>query len=703
MKRYLWIVLVLAMSNLAYGTTYYVSKSGSDSNSCGTATNPNGSNPKLTITNAIVNCAAPGNVIQVRSGTYNEYLSNVDVAVLNWPRGSSWDPSGSFLLQGYPGDTRPKIAKGPDLHYYNAINGQFPQYIHFDNLDIDIGLSGNINTPGPLCLYWTLSHFKVTNSELHNAGGVCVSGGGDDRDLANSGEDFTFQNNEVHNTYDALDTGNWPQPSCGCPVVPPGCPCIVAGFGMYISPHNSLITNNNFYNNSGYALHFYHGGGNSAIHDNIIANNTFWDNAFHDGQRGQLQSVIVEYGNNSLYYNNVFYHNMIAYPGARANIQFAGSGNRFYNNTVYNSDGFGIFNAGGNNTACNNIVYLHSKGEIFVEAGSLSTCGSNNLLSNPVFVDASVNNYHLQATSPAILNCMNFSSVFTADKDGLNRPSPGTNWACGAYEYASGGVPAAAQVEFGVQPSNTTANQTISPNITVRVENSSGALISTATDTVTLAVVSTQIPQGSLSVVSTDSAEGSWPGSNAIDGNTATAWHTQFTGGSPGHPHSIVVSFPSGSVNGIRYTPRPGPDTSGQIIGYNVYVSTDGTTWGTAVASGNFGTLSAGKTYGITFTPKTGSFLKLESTSSSGTPYASVAELNVMVVNSVIPNGTLTQAAVAGVATFSLNMPTAGVAYVLKATSGSLNSQLSSNFTINAPPPPPGVQPTAVLRFVPGR
>lgn len=61
---------------------------------------------------------------------------------------------------------------------------------------------------------------------------------------------------------------------------------------------------------------------------------------------------------------------------------------------------------------------------------------------------------------------------------------------------------------------------------------------------------------------------------NAIDGNPATYWHTQWSSSSPNHPHHLVLDLGKSCViAGFRYLPRPGGGTvGGRIKDYRVYV-----------------------------------------------------------------------------------------------------------------------------------
>lgn len=83
------------------------------------------------------------------------------------------------------------------------------------------------------------------------------------------------------------------------------------------------------------------------------------------------------------------------------------------------------------------------------------------------------------------------------------------------------------------------------------------------------------------------------PATNAIDGNNATYWHTEWEP-APNNvndaplPHSLIVDMTAAHpVVGFSYLPRQ-DNTNGRIKGYEFYLSKDGSTWGTAVKIGSF-------------------------------------------------------------------------------------------------------------------
>jgi hypothetical protein len=140
------------------------------------------------------------------------------------------------------------------------------------------------------------------------------------------------------------------------------------------------------------------------------------------------------------------------------------------------------------------------------------------------------------------------------------------------------------------------------------------------------------LTQNLWALVSVDSAETvgeNGAGIRAIDGNTTTRWHTQYTPTSLPYPHTIIIDLAASyQVDGFKYLPRQDGSTNGTIAGYDFAVSTDGSTWGTSVATGTFAANTTEKT--IRFPAKTGRYVRLIGTSEiNGNPWASAAEINV--------------------------------------------------------------------------
>ena len=62
--------------------------------------------------------------------------------------------------------------------------------------------------------------------------------------------------------------------------------------------------------------------------------------------------------------------------------------------------------------------------------------------------------------------------------------------------------------------------------------------------------------------------------SNAINGQAADHWHTEWSGAKPAHPHRLVIDLGASiRVSGFRYTPRQGAaDAGGRIKNFRIYL-----------------------------------------------------------------------------------------------------------------------------------
>lgn len=117
---------------------------------------------------------------------------------------------------------------------------------------------------------------------------------------------------------------------------------------------------------------------------------------------------------------------------------------------------------------------------------------------------------------------------------------------------------------------------------------------------------------------------------NAFDGNGNTFWHTKWLGGSTPYPHEIQIDLGSSqNVAGFTYLVRQDFGVNGSIARYEFFVSTDGTNWGTAVATGTLSYLTTLRR--IEFTPKQGRYVRLRALSEvNGNPWASAGEIGIL-------------------------------------------------------------------------
>jgi hypothetical protein len=139
------------------------------------------------------------------------------------------------------------------------------------------------------------------------------------------------------------------------------------------------------------------------------------------------------------------------------------------------------------------------------------------------------------------------------------------------------------------------------------------------------------IPQSGWTLHYVDSKETSaedGAAENTFDGDKATIWHTQYTGSTPSHPHEIQINLgDSYGIQEFKYLPRQSGE-NGRIANYEFYVSTDGSSWGSAVATGTF--VNTADEQEVFFDNVIASYVRLVALSEvNGNRWTSVAELNV--------------------------------------------------------------------------
>jgi hypothetical protein len=144
------------------------------------------------------------------------------------------------------------------------------------------------------------------------------------------------------------------------------------------------------------------------------------------------------------------------------------------------------------------------------------------------------------------------------------------------------------------------------------------------------AVVTNKIMLTVVKVDSEETAGENGRGTNAVDGNPNTFWHTQWQDANPEHPHEIIIELtPPSTIKGFTYLPRQDDSVNGSIKDYEFYVSNDGNDFGQPVKKGTFGTTKDKKT--VTFDPVKCRFIKLKALSEiNGEAWTSAAEMGVV-------------------------------------------------------------------------
>jgi galactose oxidase len=117
---------------------------------------------------------------------------------------------------------------------------------------------------------------------------------------------------------------------------------------------------------------------------------------------------------------------------------------------------------------------------------------------------------------------------------------------------------------------------------------------------------------------------------NVLDGDLATFWHSKWSNGADPLPHTLTVDMKTPvTVGGVKYLPRAG-NANGRIGQYRIEVSTDGTTWGTPVATGTFADNGTEKS--ATFAGVTARYVRLTALTEAGNrgPWSVAAEINLL-------------------------------------------------------------------------
>jgi parallel beta-helix repeat protein len=340
----------------ASAATWYVGKTGSDSNSCTQAQSPN--SPKLTIPAGLA-CigtapsAGAGHTVEVAAGTYAEAIRNT------LPSGSSW--ASPFTLRAKAGNVVTIRAAG-ESNIFLAGTGTPAMYSIIEGFVLDgTYLSNNqITLNGPR--FVRLTNLKIVNTTNWNAIYTGYS------------SNLEIIGNEIHDgTF--LPTG--------------------FGHALYIEGSDNLIEGNLLYNLPAFGVHIY--SSDSRPSNNIVRRNTVHDFGLN---RESASGILLSSGSNNQAYNNIVFNGRGSSGSGGVGIGASGTSPVVFNNTVYNNTWSGIDTDGSTGAVIkNNIVY--GNGIAFNNSGGGSMV-SNNLTTDPKFQNVAAGNFALQAGSSAI-------------------------------------------------------------------------------------------------------------------------------------------------------------------------------------------------------------------------------------------------------------------------------------------------------------
>jgi hypothetical protein len=394
MLSILFILMVgLSIPNTASAATYYVAKTGSDGNTCVQAKNTG--TPKLTIA-AGISCMSTADTLYIRAGTYTESIHDRDFS--SFPRGTSW--SNAPVISAYPGE---KVTWVGIFGFHQATTA----YVIVKDIIFD-----GTRTLNQL-IYGTCatSHVRFQNIEVKNSIsiGIFLAGSAAYCEDTSRPTYYEIINSTIH------DNGS---------------------MGIYMSTSNNLVDHSTFYNNDWvekvwacYGIQIFNGNPDCYTNNNTIRNSLFYGNGGNPNHPSS-GAIWASSGTGNLIYNNIVYDNNFG-------LTLTGLSLEVYNNTIYNNNYNGIYIKPGSHTGMkiqNNISYGNTLAGIKNDGTDVVL--SNNLTSDPLFVNAAGYDFHLKSNSPAINAGYKLSSVVTTDYSGTSRPQ-GAAFDIGAFESTS--------------------------------------------------------------------------------------------------------------------------------------------------------------------------------------------------------------------------------------------------------------------------
>ncbi|HMJ58292.1 MAG TPA: choice-of-anchor Q domain-containing protein [Gemmatimonadales bacterium] len=373
-------------------TCYYVTKTGSDANSC--VASKNLGTPKLTIA-AGVACLPTGATLYIRTGTYTEFIGETNFTA----SGTSWVTP--ITIAAYPGDVvtlRPSGGGGV-MGFRNTV----AVFLIIDGLILDGINAGGGSGAAVFGCGDTSHHLRVQNTEIKNGDGNGVFCGGNNHE---------FLNDAVHGN--GLFTG------------------YTNSNGMYMWGDATTITGGSFYDNECYGVRYYDSAALPASADNNVVQGA---RIFGNGNGRGLSGTsvcgsggggIVLADTNNVAKNNLVYNN---YWGVQISLEKSAAVQWYHNTVTANDFGADMSNSGSSVLFKNNIVYNNAGLNLYQMGSVVQT---TNLTTNPNFVNPGAFDFHVNLGSAAI-DTGTFLPSVVVDFSGVTRPQ-GAQVDIGAYE-----------------------------------------------------------------------------------------------------------------------------------------------------------------------------------------------------------------------------------------------------------------------------
>jgi len=338
------------------------------------------------VSSGITNTSA-SDTLNIRAGTYDLKITTANTTFASGTSYSdapvvqaylaetvTWTPTGSVILD---------IRAGAGVSWYIFKNIIFDGETDTSESNIFIG--------------GTNDHIRFDGCTTQNSGSQGLLGGGD------FGE---FINGTVKDNGDSLS----PQEH-----------------GLYIAADDYLIDGNTITGNYTFGIHVYNTGGGpdrAVVRNNIVHNNSVSGSGFE---------LLVGSGVGHRVYNNIVYDN-----NAGGGILLDSGGGcdscKIYNNTIVdNAECLFIAAGSDNNTVKNNLCWSNADDTID-DNGTANTVLDNLEGTDPLFVNATSDDFHITVNSPAKDAGADLSVILTDDIAETFRPQ-GTAFDVGAYEF----------------------------------------------------------------------------------------------------------------------------------------------------------------------------------------------------------------------------------------------------------------------------
>jgi hypothetical protein len=412
--RKLVLALLLLIPASSFATTYYASTGGSGS-TCSIGS-------PCTIGTGIGKLAS-GDTLMLNDGTYNYQIRSVQP-----PSGSAGAPTIIKAINNRMAIIKPSAPVGGGFGIINLFN---VAYITIDGI-VEDGSLDTTNDGNDGFRLNSDDHIIIQNSEIRNnvsgdASTCAAAANGVEQTLGDHTGTFgstfdQFLNNYVHDNGVKCTGGDG----------------LGHGHGYYIQDSDNIIDGGSSNGNAGAGVQFRNGGGDPAAGLRNIARNMTMD------ANGRVGVFVTSFTSGSQIYNDVI-TNSTLYDGIGVDITNNAANTLVYNNTIYGMSTRCVFvdvGASGptgptnsaikNNICWNTVAAILDTGTGTVCSNNLnvSGCGSTLGVTNPLFVSPGVNDFHLQAGSPAAGLGANLSATFTTDFDGITRLVP---WDVGAF------------------------------------------------------------------------------------------------------------------------------------------------------------------------------------------------------------------------------------------------------------------------------